>query len=66
MKKANKTSKNKVPKINEEEYAAYIAHLKEEPNLSTEPLQEREDTDFVGVKNQTKYENGGVNSPVFT
>lgn len=54
MSKANKNKKNKVPKINEEEYAAYIAHLKEGVETPTQPAKERENQLFLGMENKTE------------
>jgi BRCT domain type II-containing protein len=54
MGKANKNKKNKVPKINEEEYAAYIAHLKKEPKTSEQSVCGQENTALFVAENKQK------------
>ena len=54
MEKVNKNKKNKVPKINEEEYAAYIAHLKEESKIPTQSVCRQGDMASSGIENKQK------------
>ena len=54
MSKGMKNKKNKVPKINEEEYAAYIALLKEEEKTPTELGETREIPNFTASENKTE------------
>lgn len=54
MSKGMKNKKNKVPKINDEEYAAYIALLKEEGKTPTGLGAEREILSFADPKSKTQ------------
>ena len=54
MGKANKNKKNKVPKINEEQYAAYIAHLKEESKTTERSVHEQGGMAMSEIENKQK------------
>ena len=54
MGKVNKIKKNKVPKINEEEYAAYIAHLKEETKTTMEANERSSEQAFMSMEHKTE------------
>lgn len=53
MSKSMKNKKNKVPKINEEEYAAYIALLKEGKKTPTELGKTRKTVSFADGEDKT-------------
>ena len=54
MGKANKNKKNKVPKISEEQYAAYIAQLKEGIKMPAPPICGQGNVVLLGADNKQK------------